>query len=80
MPNGILNGKTFVLTGTLPSLTRQQAESLILANGGMVSSVVSRKTSYLLQGEQPGSKARKAAQLGIPVMDEEQFLAYINNQ
>lgn len=61
-------------------MTRQQAENLILANGGAVSSAVSRKTNYLLQGGQPGSKALKAAQLGIPVMDEKQFLALIKNQ
>jgi DNA ligase (NAD+) len=80
VPDGILSGKTFVLTGTLPNMTRQQAENLILANGGAVSSAVSRKTNYLLQGGQPGSKALKAAQLGIPVMDEKQFLALIKNQ
>lgn len=79
VPDGILSGKTFVLTGTLPNMTRQQAENLILANGGAVSSAVSRKTNYLLQGGQPGSKALKATQLGIPVMDEKQFLALIKN-
>jgi len=80
VPDGILSGKTFVLTGTLPNMTRQQAENLIFANGGAVSSAVSRKTTYLLQGGQPGSKALKAAQLGIPVMDEKQFLEMIKNQ
>ena len=68
-------GKTFVLTGTLPSLSRQQAEEIIVKNGGSVASSVSRRTSYLLLGENPGSKAAKAAQLGIPVMTEAELLA-----
>lgn len=72
-------GKTFVLTGTLPTLTRQQAEDLITKNGGSVSSSVSRRTSYLLLGENPGSKAQKAASLGIPSMSEEELFQIINN-
>jgi len=68
-------GKIFVLTGTLPTLSRQQAEELIVKNGGSVSSSVSRRTSFLLLGENPGSKAAKAAALGIPAMSEEELLA-----
>lgn len=77
---GVFQGKTFVLTGTLPTLTRQQAEELIVRNGGTVSSSVSRKTSYLLLGENPGSKAQKAKELGIEAMDEARLLRSVNNQ
>lgn len=76
---GVLSGKTFALTGTLPGLSRQQAEELIIRHGGSVSSSVSRKTSYLLLGENPGSKAAKAQALGIPVLDEAALLALVNN-
>ncbi len=65
-----LNGLTFVVTGTLPTLSREQAEQLILENGGNVSSSVSKKTSYLVLGENPGSKYAKALELGIPILDE----------
>lgn len=68
-------GKIFVLTGTLPTLSRQQAEEIIVNNGGSVSGSVSRRTSFLLLGENPGSKAAKAAALGIPAMSEEELLA-----
>jgi DNA ligase (NAD+) len=73
-PHGQLAGKTFVLTGTLPSLTREQATARIEALGGKVSSSVSKKTDYLLAGADPGSKLDKARQLGVPVIDEAQFL------
>ncbi len=65
-----LNGLTFVVTGTLPTLSREQTEQLILENGGNVSSSVSKKTSYLVLGENPGSKYAKALELGIPILDE----------
>ncbi|HOE35430.1 MAG: NAD-dependent DNA ligase LigA [Chloroflexi bacterium] len=65
-----LQGLTFVITGTLPNLSREQAEALILQHGGNVSSSVSKKTSYLLLGENPGSKYAKALELGIPMLDE----------
>lgn len=71
----VFAGKTFVFTGTLPTLSRQQAEELIVRNGGSVSSSVSRRTSFLLLGENPGSKAIKAEALGIPVMTEAELLA-----
>jgi DNA ligase (NAD+) len=65
-----LDGLTFVLTGTLPSLSREQATEIIEAHGGKVVSSVSRKTSYVLVGEAPGSKAEKAASLGVPILSE----------
>jgi DNA ligase (NAD+) len=67
---GRLTGKTVVLTGTLPTLKREEAEQLILAAGGKVSGSVSKKTSYVLAGADAGSKLEKAAALGVPVIDE----------
>lgn len=72
-----LTGLSFVITGTLPTLSREQAEQLILENGGTVSSAVSKKTSYLLLGENPGSKYTKALELGIPILDEAALRAMI---
>ncbi len=72
-----LEGLTFVLTGTLPHLKRNEAARLIEAHGGKVSSSVSKKTSYVLAGEDPGSKYQKARQLGIPIIDEATFLKMI---
>ena len=66
----ILEGKTFVVTGTLPSMTRQAARNLIEEAGGKVTSSPSARTSYLLAGESPGSKHAKARDLGIPIIDE----------
>lgn len=68
---------TIVVTGTLPTLSRSEAEALITQNGGKASGSVSKKTSYVLAGEAAGSKLTKAQQLGIPVIDEEQFLQMI---
>jgi len=68
--NGSLTGLSFVITGTLPNLTREQGEDLIKEHGGKVLSSVSKKTSYLLLGENPGSKYTKALELGIPILDE----------
>ena len=73
----VLSGLTFVLTGTLPSLTRKQAADLIEQNGGKVTSSVSKKTSYLLAGEDAGSKLTKAQQLGITILSEQEFLEMI---
>ena len=69
--NGSLTGLSFVITGTLPNLTREKAEDLIKEHGGKVVSSVSKKTSYLLLGENPGSKYTKALELGIPILDED---------
>lgn len=74
----IFAGKSFVLTGTLPGMTRDQAERIILDCGGKVSSSVSKKTGFVLAGENPGSKMEKALSLGIPVWDEEEFLRQAN--
>ncbi|MDO5298834.1 MAG: NAD-dependent DNA ligase LigA [Clostridia bacterium] len=70
-------GMTFVLTGTLPTLTRAQAEELIRQNGGKAASSVSKKTSVVLAGESAGSKLEKARSLGVRIMDEEEFLRLI---
>ena len=74
----VLKGKTIVVTGTLPTLSRDEAEKLIRDNGGKASSSVSKKTSYVLAGEKAGSKLDKANSLGIPVITEEEFLKMIN--
>lgn len=67
----VMEGLTFVITGTLPTMSREEAKALIEANGGKVSGSVSKKTSYLLAGEAAGSKLAKAQELGIPVLSEE---------
>ena len=71
---GVFEGKTFVLTGTLPTMTRSEASKLIEQNGGKTSSSVSKKTSYVLAGEEAGSKLTKAQSLGIEILSEEEFL------
>ncbi|HNC23706.1 MAG TPA: NAD-dependent DNA ligase LigA [Opitutaceae bacterium] len=70
---GVFTGKTLVLTGTLPTLKREEAEQLILNAGGKVSGSVSKKTSFVLAGEEAGSKLDKAKELGVPVIDEKEF-------
>ena len=72
-----LAGKTIVVTGTLPSLSRDEAEALITKNGGKAAGSVSKKTSYVLAGEAAGSKLTKARDLGVEVLDEAEFLAMI---
>jgi DNA ligase (NAD+) len=69
----LLTGKVFVLTGTLPNLTRDQARDLISAAGGRVTSSVSRKTDYVLAGAEPGSKYEQAQRLGVSIISEEQL-------
>ena len=72
-----LAGLTIVVTGTLPTLSRQEAEALITQNGGKASGSVSKKTSYVLAGEAAGSKLTKAQTLGIPILDETAFRAML---
>ena len=73
----ILAGKTVVITGTLPTLSRNEAKKLVEANGGKAAGSVSKKTDYVLAGEAAGSKLTKAQELGIPVIDEAEFLQMI---
>jgi DNA ligase (NAD+) len=68
---GPLAGQTFVLTGTLPNLTREQATERIMGAGGKVTGSVSRKTDYVVAGESPGSKLAQAEKLGVPVINED---------
>ncbi len=75
----IFAGKTFVITGTLPSMGRKEAAELIEKNGGKVAGSVSKKTDFLLAGEAAGSKLDKATSLGVPVIDEAELLSMINN-
>ncbi len=75
---GVLEGMTFVITGTLPGMDRKEAAALVEQHGGKVSGSVSRKTSCLLAGENAGSKLAKAQELGIRVIDEAEFLAMIS--
>ena len=77
---GALAGKTVVVTGTLPTLSRSGAEALIRAHGGKAAGSVSKKTSLVLCGENPGSKLTKANELGIPVVDESAFLAMLERE
>jgi DNA ligase (NAD+) len=67
---GPLEGKTLVLTGTLPDLSREQATKLIRRAGGKVVNSISKKTDYLVAGDSPGSKLAKAEELGTEIIDE----------
>ncbi|WP_114991020.1 NAD-dependent DNA ligase LigA [Synechococcus sp. UW179A] len=77
--DGVLSGQTVVLTGTLPSMSRTQAKELIEAAGGKVSGSVSKKTSFVLAGEEAGSKLEKANKLGISVIDEAGLVALLQS-
>ncbi|NCU28628.1 MAG: NAD-dependent DNA ligase LigA [Candidatus Moranbacteria bacterium] len=74
---GVFSGKTFVLTGTLPTLSREDAKKKIIENGGKVSGAVSPKTSFVLAGENPGSKWKEAEKLKIKIISEQEFLKMI---
>ena len=76
----LFEGLTFVLTGTLPTLSRAQAQELIRKNGGKATGSVSKKTSIVLAGESAGSKLDKARELGVRIIDEAQFLQMIERQ
>jgi len=75
----ILNDKTFVITGSLTKMTRTDVKDLIERNGGSVKSSVSKKTSYLLAGENPGSKIKKANDIGVSIINEEELSDLIKN-
>ena len=75
---GAFAGKTFVLTGTLPTLTRDEAKALIEAQGGKVAGSVSKKTHYVVAGAEAGSKLEKAQALGVAILDEDGLRALVN--
>jgi len=72
-----LEGLSFVITGTLETLSRQQAEQLVRDNGGSPSSSVSKETNYVVVGNDPGSKYEKAKKLGIKILNEQEFLQLV---
>jgi DNA ligase (NAD+) len=75
---GPLAGRTLVITGTLPSISRERATEMIEAAGGKVTNSVSKKTDYLVAGADPGSKMAKAEKAGTDVIDEERLLALLD--
>jgi len=76
-PRQVLAGKTFVVTGTLDGLSREEAEAMISKFGGRVTKSVSKKTDYVLAGRDPGSKLDKARELGIAIIDESALRAML---
>lgn len=78
--NDLVSGKTFVLTGTLPTMGREEAKALLLAQGAKVAGSVSKKTSYVVAGAEAGSKLEKAQSLGVSVIDEEQMLKLLKGE
>jgi DNA ligase (NAD+) len=75
-----LAGMTFVLTGTLPNMKREEAAALIELHGGKVIGSVSKKTSYIVAGDAAGSKLDKARELGVPVIGEDELRALVGQQ
>lgn len=73
----LLSGKAFVITGTLRSMTRSEIKDRIIQKGGRLASSISRSIDYLILGDSPGSKLRKAQELGVPILDEESFLRFL---
>ena len=78
--SGSLTGKTVVVTGTLPTLSREDAERLIVLHGGRAAGSVSKKTSFVLAGEKAGGKLAKAESLGVPVVSEEAFMRMLEQE
>ena len=78
MKSDTFAGKTFVLTGTLPTLKRSEAQGMIEAAGGKVSGSVSKKTDFVVAGEDAGSKLTKAQTLGVSIISEEDLLEMLN--
>jgi len=74
-----LDGQTVVITGTLQGMSREQAQEALMALGAKVSGSVSRKTSFLVAGAEPGSKLRKAEELGVRILDEAQLMALLSD-
>jgi DNA ligase (NAD+) len=74
-----LSGKTVVVTGTLKNYSREEIQEAIVKNGGRAAGSVSKKTDFVLAGEEAGSKLEKAKQLGVPVLTEEQFQRMIGS-
>jgi DNA ligase (NAD+) len=79
-PQGVLAGKTVVLTGTLPTLAREEAKEMLEAAGAKVAGSVSKKTDYVVAGAEAGSKLAKAEELGIPVLDEDGMRKLLEGQ
>jgi len=78
-PQGPLMGKTFVITGTLAALSREEAKARIEALGGKVTNSLSSRTDYLVVGESPGTKLDKATKLGVATLDEKAFVALLES-
>ena len=78
--NAAVSGKTFVLTGTLPSMSLEEAKALLLAQGAKVASSVSKKTDYVVAGSEAGSKLEKAQALGVTVIDQAQMLELLKGE
>jgi len=78
--DGNLVGQTVVVTGTLESMTREEAQEALVALGAKVSKSVSKKTSFVVVGAEPGSKAQKAEELGVRMLDEKEFVALLESK